>query len=308
MPCGGSGGPHSSQAMSQAPRAVHFAAFCSREEGENMRFFQWSVLPGLLLFCAQCARAEVEINITADPPLPVPNLLVNADFSAGDAMPDGWYGSSPMPELFTFRRHADGGPQGGAFVRLEGRSSVMSGYLSQHVTGLQPETAYYARTGLRLRGGHALLLLNSYIEGRRWDLYVHQRSWGINPLVPDFVHLAYTDSPPPDEWIRVGEEFTTEPGHTELMFRVGAYFERTSMDIAEPFLCRARTTLEITVKGKGIRRVQLSDDQGKILWEKDDYPAGTHEVHEKLPDMTTLVRYSISVAAEAGETHKWYPE
>jgi hypothetical protein len=261
----------------------------------------------ILCLSASWARAEVTIEATADPPLPVANLLQNAGFEQGGDMPNGWEISSGMPELFTFQRQPIGG-RSGACLRVAGHSSIMSGYLAQYLA-IRPATRYVAGAWLRLRAGHCLIWLLSYPEGRRWDVYLHKTSWGGNPLVPDFVPLAYTDSPPPDQWIWVGDEFTSEPRQDSLNFHVGSYFERGSMDFDDAFLGLARTKLTLRVAGDVLRSVRVADDTGRECWSSGALPADTTSVRQEVPDLPTRARYCVTVTTAAGkEVQKWYPE
>lgn len=53
----------------------------------------------LALLTAWPAAAQVPIAVSAEPPLPVPNLMANAEFEAGDARaPEGW-GARDVVEL-----------------------------------------------------------------------------------------------------------------------------------------------------------------------------------------------------------------
>lgn len=260
-----------------------------------------------LLLTTAWASAEIDLRLSADPPLPVSNLLRNPGFETGGAMPEQWSISSGMPELFSFERQAAGG-RSGACLRVEGRSSIMSGYLAQHLAVL-PATRYVGGAWLRLRAGHCLIWLLSYPAGQRWDVYIHQASWGGNPLVPDFVPLAYTDSPPPDRWVWVGQEFTSQPTQDSLNFHVGSYFERGSMDFDDAFLGLARTTLTVTVAGEALRRVRVSNEAGAECFSSGDLPPDTRRLDKALPDLPTRTRYCLTATTAAGkEVQRWYPE
>ncbi len=261
----------------------------------------------LLLAAVEPAAADVRVDVSADPALPAQNLLKNPGFEAGGEMPDGWGISSGMPELFRFRRQATGGRQG-ACARVDGLSSRMSGYLAQFVP-VQPATRYRAGAWLRLRGGHCLIWLLSYVAGRRWDVYIHKASWGGNPLVPNFIPLEFTDSPPPDQWVWVGQEFTTESGQTNLNFHVGSYFERGSMDFDDAFLGLARTTLRVKVAGEALRSVTVQDDGGKEWLATGPLPEQTTSFEREMKEMPTSARYQVIVRTIAGqEVRRWYPE
>lgn len=253
------------------------------------------------------AFGAVAVTVTADPPLPVPNLLVNPGFEAGGDRPDGWSVSSGMPELFNFVRQPGRG-RTGACLHVVGRSSIMSGYLAQHVR-LEPATRYVGGAWLRLQAGHCLIWLLSYVEGRRWDIYLHKSTWEGNPLVPDFIPAAFTASPPPDQWLWVGQEFATEAKQTNLNFHVGSYFERGVMDFDDAYLGLARTKLMVRVEGEALRRVRVANDKGEQCWNSGDLPAGTTTLSHELPEVSTQVRYCVTATDAAGkEVQRWYPE
>ncbi len=284
-------------------------AATSRLPDAPARYRLWPRLLAALALAAALAgpsRAEVAVTVTADPPLPVQNLVQNPGFEAGADLPEGWSISSGMPELFTFRRLPTGG-RTGACLQVDGLSSRMSGYLAQHLR-VKPDTRYLAGSWLRIRGGHCLVWLLSYVAGQRWDVYIHKASWGGCPLVPDFIPLSYTDSPPPDRWIWVGQEFTTAPGQTNLNFHVGSYFERGSMDFDDAFLGLAKTTLHIQAGGEALAGVVVKDEAGKECYSSGPLAAGTITFDREVRDLPTNTRYQVVVRTAGGkEVARWYP-
>jgi hypothetical protein len=277
------------------------------------------LLAGVLVWLAATAQGAVTVSVTADPPLPVPNLLHNPGFELGSDMPESWAVSSGMPELFRFQRQSRG--RSGACLRVQGLSSIMSGYLAQHFA-VTPGTRYVGGAWLRLRAGHCLIWLLAYPSGQRWDVYIHKASWGGNPLVPDFVPLDYTNGgyswvgTSPDaadsghaQWSWVGQEFTTEPAQNSLNFHVGSYFERGDMDFDDCFLGLARTKLSLQVSGAVLKEVRVESDAGKLCWSSGALPDGTTAVRQELPDLSTQLRYKVVALTAAGEeVQRWYPQ
>ncbi len=271
-------------------------------------------LAGLALLLVAPVRAELQIAITADPPLPVPNLMQNAEFEAGDeTKPEGWGASTSVPDAGSFARLAVGG-RGGAFVRVESFTSTTNAYLSQ-VAQVRPDTLYRAGAWVRMRGGTMVMWLHAWVsdpEGdrreKRFDERAYLHSWGFSSLVPDFVRLAWTDSPSPEEWLWVGREFATWPGQTQVNMHLGAYFDRSSMDIDGAFMGLARTTLKLQVTGGPIARVRVLDDVGEQLWDSADLGGAEALTHE-IADLPTDTRYRIvATQADGTEVAAWYPE
>ena len=247
------------------------------------------------------------IEVSASPELPVSNLLVNASFEHGSARPDHWGISTAAAHLFRFQRVPENGRQG-AFLRIDATSTVASGYCAQ-IAKVEPDTLYRAGAWARLRGGHALLWMHAYVKGRRYDQRAELFSWGGNPLVPDFVPLELTRSPPPDAWRWLGREFRTWEGQSQVNMHLGSFFERGSMDFDDAFLGLARTTLNVKIAGDEIVTVTVKNAAGNVCWESGALPAKTTLVEHALSGVPTDTRYQISVKTSSGkEAAKWYPD
>ncbi|MCK5803045.1 MAG: hypothetical protein KAI66_09445 [Lentisphaeria bacterium] len=255
---------------------------------------------------AEETGAKLVIEVSASPALPVPNLLTNPSFEKGDEMPDHWGVSTAAPHLFRYCRMPEDGRHG-AFLKIDAKSTVMSGYCAQ-VVKVAPDTLYRVGAWTRLRGGYALLWMHSYVKGRRFDQREKLVSWGKNPLSPDFVPLEWTRSPPPDKWIWLGRELRTWKEQTQVNMHLGSYFERGSMDFDDAFLGLARTTLKVTVSGEEITKITVKNLAGDICWESADLPAKMTRVEQAIPDLPTGTRYQISIRTASGrEAVKWYP-
>ncbi len=265
------------------------------------------LLLALALLAALPACAQVRIAVTADPPLPVPNLMHNGEFEAGDDVaPEGWAHGTCVPDAGRFTRLTEGG-RSGAYARVEAFRSSTNAYLSQ-VTRVLPDTLYRAGAWVRMRGGTMVMWLHAYVDDRRFDERAYLHSWGCSPLVPDFVRLEWTDSPPPDEWLWVGREFRTWPGQTGINMHLGGFFDPSDMDIDGAFLGLARTTLTVEVTGGPLARVRVLNEAGDEVWASDDF-GGVGALTQEVADLPTDTRYRIIVTRPDGtEVAAWYPE
>jgi len=262
----------------------------------------------LLVLLTLPAAAELRIAVTADPALPVPNLMENAKFEAGDEhAPTDWGASTSLPRGGSFERITEGG-RDGAFMRVDGFTSQTNAYLSQ-VTPVEEDTLYRAGAWVRMRGGTMVMWMHWWVDETRFDERAYLHSWGSAPIVPDFVRLEWTDSPDPNEWIWVGREFSTWKGQHNVNMHLGAYFDRSSMDIDGAFLGLARTTLTVEVTGGEIARVRVQNDADEDVWDSGELAGGTTAVRHELPDLPTDARYQVIATQPDGtEVEAWYPE
>ncbi|MBD3292325.1 MAG: hypothetical protein GF393_05335 [Armatimonadia bacterium] len=260
------------------------------------------------LLAALPAGAELQIAVTADPPLPVPNLMENAEFERGDdSAPAGWAVNTSISRAGAFERLAEGG-RNGAYLRVESFTSTTNAYASR-AAPVEPDTLYRAGAWVRMRGGAMVMWLHAWVDGKRFAERAYLHSQGLSPLVPDFVRLEWTDSPDPDEWHWVGREFNTWPDQEDLSMHLGAYFERSSMDIDGAFLGLARTTLTVSVTGGGIERVRVENEAGEEVWSSGELAGGTTTMRQDLPDLPTDSRYRVIATQPDGtEVAAWYPE
>ena len=263
---------------------------------------------GLLLLLALPASAEVQIAVTAAPPLPVANLMENAEFEAGDARaPEGWGANTSIADAGAFARLTEGG-RSGAFMRVESFTSNTNAYVSRP-THVLPETLYRAGAWVRMRGGAMIIWMHAWVDGKRFDERTYLRSLGLNPLVPEFVRLEWTQSPDPEQWQWVEHEFGTWANQGNINMHLGAYFDRSSMDIDGAILGLARTTLTVEATGGEIAGVRVRNDAGDEIWNSGQLAGGTTAVRHDLPDLPTDARYQVVVTQPDGtEVAAWYPE
>jgi hypothetical protein len=262
-------------------------------------------LSALVLIPCVCF-SDVTINISASPALPVQNLLNNPDFERGSVTPDGWTIVTGERWIFSFERIPTGGRHG-AFLRIKSRiATIMSaGFMSQDVS-VKPDTLYTAGAWVRLAGGQANLYIG-HPNGTTSE--ATRSSWGLNPIVPDFVTYEQAGSPPSDEWFWLGKEFNTAKDQTTLLCRFGTYQEVTSVDYDDAFLGLAYTDLSLKVDGVNIRQVLVKNEAGKELWDSGILAAGTSTVEHVIQQVSTIARYEVVVtSADMKEIHKWYPE
>lgn len=265
----------------------------------------WTAI--VLAAACSCAMAEVAIEVSTDPPLPVANMFVNPGLEEGNARPESWGVDASEPAVVDFDYRKSGGYQG-AYLRVDAHGSTSNGYLSQPVQ-VQPDTLYRAGAWVRIRGGTMVMWLHAWVDGKRFDERAYLKSYGALPLVPDFVKIEWTTSPDPNEWVWVGREFRTWPGQTLVNPHFGAYFDRGSMDLDEPFIGLARTALDLKVRGTPLKSVRILNEAGDEVFASDALPEGTTSFARTLPDLPTDTRYRVSVTTTDGEvTERWYPE
>lgn len=261
----------------------------------------------VLAATCSCVAAEVAIEISADPPLPVANLFVNPGLEEGDARPEGWGVAASEPAVVDFDYPKTGGHHG-AYLRVDAEGSTSNGYLSQPVHVL-PDTLYRAGAWVRIRGGTMVMWLHAWVDGKRFDERSYLKSYGSLPLIPDFVKIEWTTSPDPNEWVWVGREFRTWADQGNVNPHFGAYFSRGSMDLDDPFIALARTTISVRATGAGLARVKVLSEAGDEVFASDALPDGTASFEHQLPDLPTDTRYRVSVTTTAGEVaERWYPE
>ena len=259
------------------------------------------------LIIASAAGAAVTVEVKSDPPLPVPNLFANPGLETGQDRPDVWAVSASQPDVVDFQYLKQGGYKG-AYLRVDARGSTSNGYLSQPLH-VQPDTLYRAGIWLRLRGGTCVMWLHGYVGGKRFDERAYAYSYGALPLIPDFVKLEWTHSPDPDRWAWLGREFRTWVGQESVNPHFGAFFDRGSMDLDEPFIGLARTRLIVAVTGGPIKQVVASDERGKVVWDSGVLADSPERVEHTVEELPTDTRYVVKVtAADGTEVSQWYPE
>jgi len=265
------------------------------------------VIALLVVTLASVAGAAPEVIVSADPPLPVANLFANPGLEQGGDRPDGWGVAASQPDIVDFTYHKDGG-YAGRYLSVEARGTTSNGYLSQPVH-VQPDTLYRAGIRVRLRGGTCVMWLHGYVNDRRFDERAYLHSYGALPLIPDFLKLEWTNSPDPEKWHWLGREFRTWPEQGSVNPHFGAYFDRCSLDLDEPFIGLARTALTVTATGGNIKQVTVSDEAGKCYWDSGALPQPVPRLEQKIPDLPTDTRYQVKVVTTTGEeVSKWYPE
>ncbi len=265
----------------------------------------WTTI--VLAAACSCAVADVTIEVSADPPLPVANLFANPGLEEGADRPESWGVAASQPAVVDFDYRKTGGHQG-AYLRVDAHGSTSNGYLSQAVH-VEADTLYRAGAWVRIRGGTMVMWLHGYVDGKRFDERAYLKSYGALPLIPDFVKIEWTTSPDPDKWIWVGREFRTWPGQGGVNPHFGAYFSRGSMDLDEPFIGLARTTLALKIRGAPLRSVRVLNEAGDEVFASSALPDDTTSFEREFPDLPTDTRYRVSVTTTDGEvTERWYPE
>jgi hypothetical protein len=258
----------------------------------------------LLVLSLAVPAAGAEIQITAAPPLPVPNLLANPGFEegAGD-QPSAWKFGTATPDNFVTAWPAEGHTGKGVYCKA--LTAAMSGYWSQGVR-VEPETEYRLTGWYRLRGGKLLV-------------YVHASSPTLNErfyatsmlnhfLVPTFLKPQYVRGAP-DAWQPLKMEFRTPPGLTAASVSLGMYFAAGEVWYDDFCLQVAKTTLKIQVSDvQDLRRVEVKTAAGGAVYDSGPLAAGTRSLEHECPGVSTDGAYVVTVTGADGKvTTRRYP-
>ncbi|CAN5388251.1 hypothetical protein BH09VER1_BH09VER1_07720 [soil metagenome] len=249
------------------------------------------------------AKAALTIVVSADPPLPAQNLLVNPGFAAGDVQPQGW--SPQMHPGYQSGRVAMGGRQD-ALLRLEClRSNMLASSFVVQSVPVEPDTAYVGGVWMRLSAGRGYLRLQPNASALQ---EVQRVSWRGNVLVPDFVAAELTGSPARDEWIWVEARLQTSADDRSILFGLGSFQDPGAVDFDDAFLGVASSRLTASVAGSPLKSVAIRNEKGEELWNSGNLGGKVAKLEHTLPDVSTMGRYEV-VARDLNdqEIHKWYP-
>ncbi len=249
------------------------------------------------------AEATLSIVVSADPPLPVQNLLINPGFAAGDLQPQAW--SDQVHPGYRSQRIATGGRQD-ALLRLEClRSNMLASSFVVQSVPVEPGTAYVGGVWMRLHSGRGYLRLQPNSSPLQ---EVQRISWRGNVLVPDFVAAELTGSPGRDEWIWVEARLQTSDDDRSILFGLGSFQDPGAVDFDDAFFGVASSRLTASISGGPLKNVVIRNEKGEELWNSGDLGGKVEKLEHSLYDVPTLGRYEV-VARDlnAQEIHKWYP-
>ena len=152
----------------------------------------------LLLMTPVCAA---DVQVTARPPLPLPNLVQNPGLEQiGPQGPAHWSFGTANPENFV-TGVAPTGHNGPSSLHLLAHTGIMSGYWNQTLLPLKPDTDYVARIWYRLGDGKLLLYAHGgSAGGPGLDQRFYDASMRRHFLVPVFLKPEYMKGGDPNQW------------------------------------------------------------------------------------------------------------
>ncbi len=247
----------------------------------------------LLLGLTACV-CGADLQVTADPPLPAPDLLLNGNLEAGEGdQPTGWRFGTAVPENFTVDWVTPG--RSGKCLHLRAASGIMSGYWNQTVK-VQPATDYLLTGWFRLNGGKLLCYVHGGApDGRSLDERFYVASMRNHFLVPIFLKPEYMAGIPSDAWQPVRIPFRTGEGMEAVAVSLGLYFTAGEAWFDDLRVCRAKTDLRVSARGQVgelVRvRVLASGEEQPLLDAAIPATASTYE--KTLPAVPTDRQYTV---------------
>ncbi len=274
----------------------------------------WRALCLLALSGVEVWAAEV--SLTADPPLPVPNLLANAEVEEGeDGVATAWHFSTAQPDNFLTGWAENG--RSGRCLWLKAKSGVMSGYFGQTVT-VEPGVGYVCRGFYRLGGGRILIYAhNSVNVGEGGKIAVDERFYRGTMrghwLVPVFLPPDALGGPDPDEWFPFSLTVDIPEPMKAFTLSLGLYFQPGEVWFDDLWVGRATTELRVDVRagdGEALRRVVLSRTGALApVLDSGELAPDTGSFATAVPDQPTDGLYELAVTLADGTVHRSrYPE
>jgi hypothetical protein len=250
----------------------------------------------MLLLAAPVVAAQVQV--TSNPPLPLPNLIVNGGIE--QAAPDGaanWSFGTANPENFAIDRVAAGRSGPGA-LHLISHTGVMSGYFNQ-VVKVKPETDYLLRAWYRHGGGKLLNYAHAVLpSGRGVDQRFYSTSLKNHFLAPVFLKPEYIKGTDPSVWQLCRLPFRTIPEMNSIAISLGIFFSAGELWFDDVSVTEAATDLTVTVKGPATK-VRVLDDKQAVLF--DSGALNTDTFTKTLPGVPSDGRYTIEVTEPGGK-------
>lgn len=261
--------------------------------------------------------SNMSIKVTAEPALPVKNLLKNPSFEEGEKTPLFW-ADAERSHYFRWTREylwlskvekvIGAGLNGSNCIRQEvDVDSILSELFIRQAVPVKKQTIYRAEIWTRLRYGRAYLHLIDHMvnQGSLAKMkYKYLISWHENPILDDFIDVAWIKSPAPTEWKKLESELSSGDGEV-IYFDFGAYYGKASADYDDAFLGEAFTEMTILAENCNAADIIVSDDFDKIIF------TGKVEKEKQeivLKDLRTDRRYKIQIKSVAGkEKNIWYP-
>jgi len=218
----------------------------------------------LVTICLATTSASwpATVTVTADPPLPVPNIIADPGIEQGDAAPPNWRFTTATPDNFS-SGIADGG-RSGRCLWLEAKSGVMSGYWNQTTT-VQPGRTYVYKGFYRLGSGKLLAYVHGGVrleDGRAAavDQRFYQGTMRGHWLTPVFLPPDALGGPDPATWYPFSLTVAVPEAVTAVTLSLGLYFQAGEVWFDDLWAGLATTDLTVNVtaaEGETLRCVVL---------------------------------------------------
>lgn len=282
--------------------------------GRQVYFMPWRAL--CLLAFAGVEVWAAEVSLTADPPLPVPNLLANPGMEEGmGEEAAAWRFSTATPDNFLAGRAENG--RSGTCLWVKAKTGVMSGYFGQTVT-VDPGAKYLCHGFYRLGGGRILIYAHSSVDvggGRKVavDERFYRGTMRGHWLSPVFLPPEVLGGPDPDEWFPFTLTVDVPDPMGAFTLSLGLYFQPGEVWFDDLWVGRATTELNVNVKaddGRALRRVVLQRTGAQDpVRDSGELAAGTRSFVSTVPDQPTDAVYELAVTLADGTVQRSrYPE
>ncbi len=272
--------------------------------------------PLLLLVVAASLAAATTVSISADPPLPVPNLVANPGVEAGtDGQPTGWSFTTANPE--NFQTAWQEGGRSGKCLWMKAKTGVMSGYWNQSVTVPAGRPVLF-KGFYRLAAGRMLVYAHSSIalaDGRRVavDERFYRGTMRGHWLVPVFLPPDALGGPDPTAWLPFRLEAKIPEAMTAVSLSLGLYFQTGEVSFDDLWAGPARTDLTVAAHaaaGETLSRVVVKAvGTDKPLADSGALKAGTTSFSTVLKQQPTDAVYEATATQGDGRVIvRRYPE
>jgi len=249
-----------------------------------------------------------EITVTSDPPLPVPNLIVNGDIEqgAGDKAASWAFGTANPENFETGWR--DGG-RSGKCLWMKAKTGVMSGYYNQAVP-VEPGKQYLFKGFYRLAAGKLLAYANSSLrlpDGRSVavDERFYQGTMRGHWLVPVFLPPDALGGPDPNAWLPFRLDVKVPEGMKWVSLSLGLYFQPGEVCFDDLWAGLAQTDLTIGAKaavGETLSRVVVKAvGVDKPVLDSGALKAGSTDFSTVVKAQATDAVYEVTVTQGDGK-------
>lgn len=260
------------------------------------------LIASALALLIACAGHAVEITVTADPPLPIKNLVANPSVEEGDFEPAAWRFGTATPDNFV-TRWENTGRTGSRSLRVLTKDKVMSGYWTQAVH-VQPGVSYLFSGYYRTSGGRLLIYAKGNYKrdgvAMRLDERFYAGSRRGHWLSPVFLPPEAMTDPTVDEWVRFEIPLSIPPEVSEIALSLGSYFSPGEAWFDDISLAPATTVLKVTVMpwGAPLTGVRVVDDAGEQVYASPEM--------ERIPDVFEFEVESVDASRsyEVIATHR----